>query len=182
MDLRVASPTYDRVVGNLENVFSEFLETGFATFEMPDKPDKPDNAKDWRGYWRAVDKQWPIGPCFHRKIVRRTAKELKRPLVIVERHWGISLRVTVRKAAVRVPLVAQFLLLLADGTPRWEQVKRGMSVTASQDKTNWYLFFDKGRKGERAFEEWKKYVLSDGTCRAALKLPPLEAPELKHAA
>ena len=168
MDLRAASPTYDRVIGNFEQAAKLFVETGF--FEVTDPEVRQDQT--WSQRWREHEKNFPISKTFIRKVMRQVAKDLKRPIIIAEvDYWSGEkrIRVKLRKSKRTDPLVAQFMLL-----------EEGFSVARTpiswrQDGSNRYFWF-LGDKGVRAYDEWKRLCCSDPACRAALKLPPLEEP------
>jgi hypothetical protein len=177
MDLRAASPTYDRVMGNFEAAAKQFIETGFFEGYGP----KPDANLSWAQRWRAHEREYPISKTFMRKVMRKIASETKRPIIIAETdYWhdgGTRTVVKLRKTKNNAPLIAQFLLL--ESTTVYDGSKKP-GVYQRQDGSNWYVTF-LGPKGQRMYREWKSQVVADPDCRKALKLPPLE-PELKLAA
>lgn len=176
MDLRAASPTYDRVMSNFETAANQFYETGF--FEASAPPIRPNES--WSKRWREHDKQFPISKTFIRKVVRRIAKDLKRPVIIAETEFysGEHIRVQLRKSKNTAPLFAQFMLL--EEKPAYSD-RKATTISWRQDGSNWYVEF-RGTKGRRVFEDWKRNCRFDPTCRKALKLPPLEEEPAKLAA
>jgi hypothetical protein len=179
MDLRAASPTYDRVMGNFEAAAKQFSETGF--FEAFDP--KPNGEKSWHQRWKAHERECPVSKTIMRKVMRKVASELKRPIIIAETdYWheaGIRTRVKLRRTKNNAPVIAQFLLLNEPDGGRYSSGKKP-GVYSGQDGTNWYVTF-LGDKGQKIFRQWKEQVVADPACRKAMKLPPLE-PELKLAA
>lgn len=171
MDLRAASPTYDRVLSNFEAAIMDFVNTGF--FEKVDP--KFDRQKSWFQHHRERDQRFPISQTFVRKVVRQVAKEMRRPIIIAQTDWWsgdvrtiIALRHTKRNA----PLIAQFLLL--EETRNYNDRNKS-PVTRRQDTVNWYVQFN-GKRGQQLYRDWKANCLADPECRKALKLPPLEEP------
>ena len=168
MNIREASLTYDKVIGNFERAVKELTETGIVELSMPKRPAEY-NTK-YRAYWKLVDGQWPIGVVFVRKTIRRIARELKRPVVIAEyKPWTKGFIVTMKQRKTLAPLVANFLLLESSDTRAWIEGPGGIAFR--RDKTNWYVRFETSEH----FKEWKTFVLGSETCRKALKLPDLPA-------
>jgi hypothetical protein len=191
MDLRAASPTYDRVMKQFEAATEQLIASGIVEFCDPKVLWPTESVPYGNAAWDKARSEHrkqlpPLGDVFVRKLVKKVAKDLKRPLVTAETQYfsdrdGYTF-VTIKRAAVRAPLVAQFLVLL-DGnhtTPRRYAGAGAPPIQFGQDKINWYIAF-KGRKGQRAFADWKQHCLTHPDCRRALDLPPLES-ELKLAA
>lgn len=164
MDLRKESNTYDKVLGNLEATVASFLETGFVEFIMPEQQA---NA-GWRPYWNKIHRDWPIGMTFYRKVIKHIAREVKRPVVVVElKPWTQGFYITIKKRKFTAPLIAPFLLLdeSIEGSRGWRKMK---GVNFRQDTANYYLKFER----EKDYREWRKHCLTHPDCRKALKLPP----------
>lgn len=175
MDLRAASPTYARTLDQIDAAMESFLSTGFVVFQDPQIDPAWDYAKRRRVYREQAP---PLGNVYVRKLVRKTARELKRPIVIAETtYWsdknGVT-KVTVRKLKRNAPLISQFLLLEAVDRD-WQMFDKHNKATVvrRQNTANWYIAF-KGRKGQIAFRQWMAACIADPEYRKLFKLPPLE--------
>jgi hypothetical protein len=173
-EVLAASPTYAQVVGNLDRAVQSLLTTGFVELAVPAEEF---SREKWHAFWRKVENEWPIGRVFVRKVIKRIARELKRPIVVVETApWSPGVHeVTMRQRKALAPLVAAFMLLPENGEIRRGQpVRQGTGIRYRQDTVNWYVTFD----SREAYVEWRDYVLNDPACRKALKLPTAEIVQL----
>jgi hypothetical protein len=176
-EVLTASRTYAQVVGNLDQAVQSLLTTGFVELVVPAGEYGTEEKR--RAFWRQVENEWPIGRVFVRKVIKRIARELKRPIVVVEHAPWMARKyeVTMRQRKHLAPLVAAFMLL-----PETEVVHRGGKATIRQgsgvryrqDTVNWYVTFD----SREAYVGWRDYVLNDPACRKALKLPTAEIVQL----
>jgi hypothetical protein len=179
MNLRAESTTYDRALSQLETAGQQLLDTGIVLLEYP-KINWPPSHTPWTDpAWSTARTEYrksflPINNAIVRATIKRVARELKRPVIVAEKDYFGNpdgrIRVTIKRAKKRAPLVAQFMLLDYSSVP----------ISFRKDGTNWYLWFV-GYKGVRAFKNWVEFCRIDPDCRSALMLPPL-APDLQLAA
>jgi hypothetical protein len=171
----INSPTYHATIAQLNGAVEFFLKTGFLMLEDPEI----DKAVSWPQRHREWVKNAPPLPQPQmRKLIRKIAKELKRPLVFAHKayypnHDGV-ITVQLKRIKRHAPLMSPFFLLNSYEGKSWEFDKLTPgNIFAFRWKAapaNWELVFI-GTEGREKFNEWMEFIQNSPECRKALKLP-----------
>jgi hypothetical protein len=172
--MQIASPTYHQTIKQLDDAVFHFLTTGVVELADPyvdQKADYTTRRKQWRDNAPSLPKQQL------RKLVRKIAKELKRPIIIVETSWypdpAGTIVVKLKKLKRHAPLMTTFFLLeqFDGGYYQMDTRKEGESAFRWMAcATEWRLVFI-GKEGRAQFEEWMEFIQKTPECRKALKIP-----------
>lgn len=140
---------YTDTVMQLRRITEGFMQTGFADITESNSDDT-----------------YLLHTPMVSKYMRKVAKELKRPPLMVRRYYS-TVHLVVPKRKYLMPIVSG-LIIAADEK----------NIGHWSSATLWEFRFYK----LEMFEEWRKNILAIPECRQALKLPPLLQEVTSHAA
>lgn len=127
-------------------------------------------------HWSEREKDAPITPVAVRKLVRRIARNQRRPFIVAWTHagslqWEAGLKLPYRKM-LEVPRT--FLLMSAENVDKYQRWRRPDGTTPPVSRsayTTYEIYRFVGDQGRQVFENWVSRCKNDPAWRRALKLP-----------